>query len=217
MIRDEKQLAPYRSETIEQTNSTAAYNHGRLAEILDPEIVRFVKGVRYSAILDSKTTDVCRYLGKMNDGKGALFKPTDPNLKALLPPNHQGCRSIIVAIVAGEKVDKSEFITPEQVGKARRLADARFLTQTSEVWRAYRECGDDEQPKTCVAEERAVGIERDRKAAKEAAAQERPQQVEALRAISKCPEEVYVEVAAPAPTRPARGKRTSGKKGLRSA
>ena len=196
MIRDEKQIAPYRLETIERTDTTAAYNRGRLTEFLDPEIVRFVKGIRYSAILDTRTTDVCRYL----DGK--VFKPSDPSLEALLPPNHLGCRSIIVAIVAGEKVDKSEFITPEQVSKARGLADARFLTKASEVWRAYRERCDDERPKTCVAEERAVGAERDRKAAKEAAAQERPM-------------DAYVEAPAPGSSAgQASGKRTSGKKRL---
>jgi hypothetical protein len=162
VISGEEQLMPYRPESIERTNTTKTYNHRRLAEILDPEIVRFVKGVRYSAILDTQTSPVCRYLGEMNNGKGALFKPSDPNLAELLPPLHDQCRSLIVAIVAGEKVDESEFITPEQIGKARGLADARFLTQASEVWRAYRERGDDERPKTRAAEERAPGAGRPR-------------------------------------------------------
>ena len=133
VIRDDEQLAPYRLETIVRTNTTNAYNHGRLTEALYPEIARFVKGMRYSAILDERTTEVCRFL----DGK--VFRPSDPDLEALLPPNHFQCRSIIVPIVAGEQVDESEFITPEQVGRARGLADAKFLTQASAAWKAYRE------------------------------------------------------------------------------
>ena len=133
VIRDEQQLAPYRLETIVRTNTTTAYNHGRLTEFLDPDIIRFVKGVKYSAILDTRTTEVCRYL----DGK--VFKVSDSNLEALLPPNHYQCRSIIVPIVAGEQVSEDEFITPAEVGKARELADAKFLTQTPEAWKAYAE------------------------------------------------------------------------------
>ena len=63
----------------------------------------------------------------------------DPNLESLLPPNHYQCRSIIVPIVAGEQVREDEFITPAQIGKARGLADAKFLAQDADVWRAYRE------------------------------------------------------------------------------
>lgn len=143
VIRDEQQLQPWRLETIVRTNTTTAYNHGRLSEIIDPEIARFVKGIRYSATLDERTTEVCRYLGKMNDGKGALFKSSDPNIEALLPPLHYSCRSLIFAIVAGEKVDASEFITPEEIGKARGLADAKFLTQANAAWKAYSEMDDE--------------------------------------------------------------------------
>ncbi len=151
VIRDEEQLAPYRLETIVRTNTTTAYNHGRLTQFLDPEIIRFVKGIRYSAILDTRTTEVCRFLD------GLVFKPTDPNLESLLPPNHYNCRSLVVPIVAGEKVDASEFITPEQIGKARGLADAKFLTQTPEAWRAYSEC-DEEPPVASQVESLATSV-----------------------------------------------------------
>lgn len=135
VIRDEQQLQPWRLETIVRTNTTTAYNHGRLTEFVDPEVLRFVKGIRYSAILDERTTEVCRFL----DGK--VFKPTDPDLEALLPPNHYNCRSIIVPIVAGEQLNEADLITPGQVGRARELADVKFLTQTSAAWGAYRDRG----------------------------------------------------------------------------
>mgnify|MGYP001619700185 FL=1 len=48
------------------------------------------------------------------------------------------CRSIVVPIVVGETVNESAFITPAEVGRARSLADAKFLG-AADVWRAYRE------------------------------------------------------------------------------
>ena len=104
VIRDEEQLAPYRLETIVRTNTTTAYNHGRLTEFLDPEIIRFVKGIRYSAILDERTTPVCTFLD------GLVFKPTDPNLEVLLPPNHYN------AVVVGTPIKTQRGDIPiEQV------------------------------------------------------------------------------------------------------
>ena len=83
-------------------------------------------------------TQVCLFLGKMNDGRGALFRPRDADLEELVPPNHFNCRSLIVPVVAGQAVSESEFITDEQVGRAKALADARFLTARG-AWLAYAE------------------------------------------------------------------------------
>lgn len=133
VIADEKQLEPYRLETIVRTNLTTAYNHGRLTEFMSADTVRFLKGVRYSAVLDERTTEVCRFLDQK------VFKPGNSDLEALLPSNHYNCRAIVVPVVAGEKVDESEFITPAEIGRARALADAKFLSEHADVWRAYRE------------------------------------------------------------------------------
>lgn len=127
VLRDAKVLTPHRLETIVRTNTTAAYNHGRLTEFMDPDLLPFLKGVRYSAILDERTTPVCDHL------HGKVFKPSDKDLEALLPPNHFNCRSVIVPVVAGEKIEQSEFITPSEVGKARELADAKFLDEKHEA------------------------------------------------------------------------------------
>lgn len=122
VIRDDEQLRDYRLETIVRTNVMDAYNHGRLSEFMDPEVIPFLNGVRYSAILDERTTEVCSFL----DGK--VFRPGDPDLESLLPPNHFNCRSIVVPIVVGKKVPESDFITPEEIGRAKGLADAKFLS-----------------------------------------------------------------------------------------
>ena len=127
VLRDDRLLEPYRLETIVRTNTTAAYNHGRMMYFMDKDVLPFLKGVRYSAILDERTTPVCNHL------HGKVFKPSDPDLEALLPPNHFNCRSVVVPIVAGETINAEEFITPSEVGRARELADAKFLTEKQEA------------------------------------------------------------------------------------
>jgi len=52
---------------------------------------------RYTAILDSRTTNFCRSL----DGK--VFQETDPDFALLFPPNHFGCRSIFTPITNKEQ------------------------------------------------------------------------------------------------------------------
>lgn len=123
---------PYRLETIVRTNGTDAYNHGRLTEMTDPDVADGLIGIRYSAIMDERTTQVCLFL----DGK--VFHPGDVDLEELVPPNHYNCRSIIVPVVAGETMDESEFITDDEVGRAKALADAKFLALRG-LWINYQE------------------------------------------------------------------------------
>lgn len=130
VLRDGEPLTPSQLETIIRTNTTEAYNHGRLNEFVREDLLPFLDGVRYSAVMDSRTTPVCAFL----DGK--VFDPESPDLAELLPPNHYNCRSIIVPIVAGEKIDEADFITSDEVGQAKALADAKFLAQ-EDVHRSY--------------------------------------------------------------------------------
>lgn len=123
VLEDGVPPAPYRLNTMLRTVTTEAYNHGRLTQYLDPDILPFIKGIRYSAILDERTTAVCRLL----DGK--VFKPGDTDLQSLAPPNHFNCRSLLVPVVVGEQVDAGDFITSAEKGRAKQLADEKFLEQ----------------------------------------------------------------------------------------
>lgn len=76
---------PYRLETIIRTNTTDAYNHGRLTEYKAPGVIDGIVAVRYSAILDERTTEVCKFLD------GRLFKPASADVEILSPPNHFNC------------------------------------------------------------------------------------------------------------------------------
>lgn len=114
VIRDDKVISPHRLETVIRTNTTGAYNQGRLVMFRENEHI--LKGVRYSAILDSRTTEICSHLDKK------IFKVNDPALDRLAPANHFNCRSLLIPIIIGRDVNESDFITPDQSGKGVRLA-----------------------------------------------------------------------------------------------
>lgn len=104
MISDPGVVSPYRLETIVRTNTTDAYNQGRLVGMRDPEVFPFVEGVMYSAIMDTRTTEICAGLD------GRVFQPGDPDLDVYTPPNHFNCRSILVPIILAEDIpDGSEI------------------------------------------------------------------------------------------------------------
>lgn len=96
-VRDQRQIEPYRIETVVRTNSTKAYNRGRLVEFADPELEGFVQAVELSAILDMRTTDICRAA----DGK-IVRMDDEQNVKRLTPPLHHNCRSILVPVTLND-------------------------------------------------------------------------------------------------------------------
>ena len=129
----EEVITAHRLETIVRTNTTTAYNHGRLTEILGADVAKFVDGVRWSSILDERTTPVCIFL----DGKtfilpaGAKYRglPATPiaDLEALLPPRHYQCRSLIVPIVVGSQINPEDVITADEIARAKELSGAGFM------------------------------------------------------------------------------------------
>lgn len=114
-------IAPYRLETIIRTNATDAFNQGRLVQARDPEIVRFIRGMEYSAILDGRTTEICASL----DGK--IIRMGDPSLSRLSPPNHFNCRSILVPVTPDIEVDDAQFASQQEIGNALELAGTGFV------------------------------------------------------------------------------------------
>lgn len=109
---------PARLETIIRTNTTDAYNVGRVTQAR--QAGDFLKGFEYSAILDERTTDVCAALN------GRVFKKDDPALDALRPPRHFNCRSIMVPVTIDEPVEESSWVTPALVGSAKQSSGRGF-------------------------------------------------------------------------------------------
>ena len=82
---DEETLTPYRLETLVRTNVNEALNEGRKA-MFQPEVDSgFITAFQYSAILDKRTTEVCRYLDRK------MFAGDSPELDRLSPPRHYNC------------------------------------------------------------------------------------------------------------------------------
>lgn len=121
VVVDGAQLEPHRLENIVRTESTGAYNQGRLLEARSKDIASRMRGMEYSAIMDSRTTPVCQAL----DGK--IFEIGDPNLDRLKPPNHFNCRSVLVPITDYDEIDNRDMISPSESGKAIELANKGFV------------------------------------------------------------------------------------------
>ena len=81
-------------DTMVRTNVFEAVNEARYAYFTDPQQSDFVEAFEYSAILDSRTTQICREL----DGK--IYRADSEYWKSLRPLNHYNCRSILVPITA---------------------------------------------------------------------------------------------------------------------
>jgi SPP1 gp7 family putative phage head morphogenesis protein len=111
-------VTPSRLETIVRTNLTDAYNQGRLVQ--GREAGEALKAWQYSAILDSRTTDVCKTL----DGK--VFEAGDPAINALKPPRHFNCRSILVPIVLGDEYNESDLVDGDIIAQAKSESGTGF-------------------------------------------------------------------------------------------
>ncbi len=81
-----------RIETIYRTNMQTAYNAGRWKQLTDPDIVRTRPYLMYDAILDSRTSDICK---KRN---GTVLPASDPWWSQNNPPLHHRCRSSLRAL-----------------------------------------------------------------------------------------------------------------------
>lgn len=119
--RGEQQLKAHRLENIVRTESTQAFNQGRLVEARRPGIAESMRGMEYSAIIDARTTEVCEKLD------GRVFKMNDPQLDNLRPPNHFMCRSILVPVTIFDEVNEKDFVTPSVAGQAIELAGKGFV------------------------------------------------------------------------------------------
>lgn len=109
---------PHRLEAIVRTNITDAMNQGRL--VSSRRNSEFLNGFEYSAILDARTTQVCRHLD------GRIFRKDSPDLQRLKPPRHHNCRSLLVPVTIDIPVAPDEYISPGQVGRGIELSGKGF-------------------------------------------------------------------------------------------
>lgn len=106
LLSDLRDLGKYESdkwlETVIRTKATEMFNRARKSYWDNDEFAKqIVEAYQYSAILDDRTSEVCRYL----DGK--VFEKGEFITQAT-PPLHFNCRSILVPVTKFEDYEVSQ-------------------------------------------------------------------------------------------------------------
>jgi SPP1 gp7 family putative phage head morphogenesis protein len=83
-------MSAFRLENIIRTETTWAYNQGRLA--IGDAAGEYILGYQFSAIIDDRTTETCRKADRL-----VLRKDAATTIK-LIPPLHYQCRSLLVYV-----------------------------------------------------------------------------------------------------------------------
>lgn len=81
-----------RMETVFRNNVQAAYNAGRVRQLKDPDMLEALPFWRFVAILDSRTSTICRPLSD------TVLQANAAWFRTRVPPLHHRCRSTIVGI-----------------------------------------------------------------------------------------------------------------------
>jgi hypothetical protein len=114
------------AETIVRTAVNHTANTAREAVFdANPDVI---DALRWSSVLDGRTTPICQ----ANDGKlaGVGGKPVPASLagpgtlltpEAQRPPAHPSCRSLMTAVIGGETVGERPFVRDTRTGKRRQL------------------------------------------------------------------------------------------------
>ncbi len=85
-----------RIQTIMRTSTFEAINEARYEYFADPALDGFVEALEYSAIMDDRTTEICQQL----DGK--TFALNSEEWQTYNPPNHYGCRSLLIPVTVND-------------------------------------------------------------------------------------------------------------------
>ena len=88
--------ASARINTIMRTSSFEAINEARYELFSSPDLEGFVEALEYGAILDDRTTEICSNLN------GETYPIDDPIWQTYRPPNHYGCRSILIPVTQND-------------------------------------------------------------------------------------------------------------------
>lgn len=101
----------HRIQTIVRTSTFDAINNARDSYFTDPQLGDFVKAYEYSAILDSRVTEICRHLDDDDAGDHSLeWYSENAGFK---PPNHFNCRSILIAVTVNDLTEFEEGPQPK--------------------------------------------------------------------------------------------------------
>lgn len=103
---DTEQEATAYLNTLVRTNTFEALNEARYAEFTDPALADFIVALRYAAVLDSSTTQICEELNNNT------YRADSQVWAEYRPPNHFNCRSVLVPITVIDGWDGIEDPPP---------------------------------------------------------------------------------------------------------
>lgn len=90
------QARPWQTETIFRTNIQSSYSAGRWQQLSDPDVRQARPYWMYDAVLDSRTTDICRT-------RNGTVRPADDSWwRSNWPPLHYNCRSGVRGLTPAE-------------------------------------------------------------------------------------------------------------------
>lgn len=93
------EMPEHRLTTVIRTQAAQSYNQARASEF--DAMKDAIVGYFYSAILDDRTTALCRSLDSASKG---IYKPADRDL--INPPKHFNCRSTLIPVMQGQTIEK---------------------------------------------------------------------------------------------------------------
>lgn len=91
-----------RVNTMVRTNTFEAINEARYSYFTDPGLGGYVQALEYSAILDVRTTSICRHLD------GSTYRVKSDVWSEYKPPNHYNCRSLLVPVTKDDTWTESD-------------------------------------------------------------------------------------------------------------
>lgn len=91
-----------RIDTMLRTNGFEAVNEARYSYFTDPQLDGFVQALEYTAILDSRTTQICQHLD------GQVHGTDKGTWESYRPPNHFNCRSLLIPVTEIDSWSESD-------------------------------------------------------------------------------------------------------------
>jgi SPP1 gp7 family putative phage head morphogenesis protein len=103
---------PARMESLFRTTVMQAYNDGRADIFADPDVRKARPYLRFDAVGDARTSDICDALD------GTLLPADDPFWRTHSPPLHPNCRSILTPLTEEEAGEEGVTVGKPDTGDA---------------------------------------------------------------------------------------------------
>jgi SPP1 gp7 family putative phage head morphogenesis protein len=127
-IRDHFDVGRYKAMRLVRTETNYFTNQAELQSYIDEGIEYY----RYEAILDERTSDICRGLN------GEVFKVIEAEVGTNYPPMHPNCRSDTTLVFAGEAKKEKVWTKTEWIQKQREKEQQKEKPET-DVDKIYQE------------------------------------------------------------------------------